>query len=222
MPTTPQKRVTKRRGETRQRLLDAALEVFADYGFGRATVEQVCERGGYTRGAFYSNFATLDEMFFAMWEQRSTAMLNDLRSAVETARGATEGLSGADEVAAVAERVLAVVPVDDQWYRINAEFTAHALRHPSLKRALAAREAAILTTIIPIVESALGEVGRRIVGDPDALGRALVAIHDGTSIQCLTEDHSATASDGRRELFTRVLLSYSELDTDNTEKEETP
>ncbi|MFC9355228.1 TetR/AcrR family transcriptional regulator, partial [Rhodococcus sp. NPDC057014] len=64
---TPRK-VTKRRGQTRRRLLDAAVEVFAENGFGRSTVEQICERGGYTRGAFYSNFASLDEMFFAMWE----------------------------------------------------------------------------------------------------------------------------------------------------------
>jgi AcrR family transcriptional regulator len=62
-----EKRVTKRRAETRQRLLQAALEVFAQEGFGRSTVDQVCARAGYTRGAFYSNFATLDELFLAAW-----------------------------------------------------------------------------------------------------------------------------------------------------------
>ena len=55
-------RVTKRRAETRQRLLDAALLVFAEDGFGRVSVEDVCERAGYTRGAFYSNFSSLDEV----------------------------------------------------------------------------------------------------------------------------------------------------------------
>ena len=61
------KRITRRRAQTRQLLLDAALEVFAEDGFGRATVEQVCERAGFTRGAFYSNFSSLDELFLAMW-----------------------------------------------------------------------------------------------------------------------------------------------------------
>jgi AcrR family transcriptional regulator len=37
-------------------MLDAAFEVFAARGFGRATVEEVCDAAGYTRGAFYSNF----------------------------------------------------------------------------------------------------------------------------------------------------------------------
>jgi AcrR family transcriptional regulator len=46
-------RVTRRRAETRARLLDAAFGVFATRGFGRASIEEVCEAAGYTRGAFY-------------------------------------------------------------------------------------------------------------------------------------------------------------------------
>ncbi len=126
------KRVTKRRAETRQRLLDAAGDVFAEEGFGRSTVEQVCERAGFTRGAFYSNFTSLDELFLAMWEQRSATMLDGIRTALAD-RPATLTLDSA------VERVLAAIPVDDAWYRITAEFTAHALRNPALKRVMAAR-----------------------------------------------------------------------------------
>ncbi|MDF2470172.1 MAG: putative TetR family transcriptional regulator, partial [Rhodococcus erythropolis] len=106
---SPAKRVTKRRGQTRQRLLDAAADAFSESGFGHATVEQICERGGYSRGAFYSNFDSLDELFFAMWEQRSAAMLADLRLATESI---TAG-NTVDIHAAVA-RIVAVVPVDPQ------------------------------------------------------------------------------------------------------------
>jgi len=72
-PPIDRKRVTKRRAETRQRLLGAAFDVFAADGFGRSTVEQICERAGYTRGAFYSNFDTLDDLFLAMWEDSGDA-----------------------------------------------------------------------------------------------------------------------------------------------------
>ncbi|RZL78193.1 MAG: TetR/AcrR family transcriptional regulator [Rhodococcus sp. (in: high G+C Gram-positive bacteria)] len=197
-------RVTKRRGQTRRRLLDAAVEVFAENGFGRSTVEQICERGGYTRGAFYSNFASLDEMFFAMWEQRSSAMLAQIRLAADSSRIDLSGLTADEKLRAGTELVLGVVPVDDQWYRINAEFTAHALRNPPLKKALAAREDTILDTIVPILENALHRLGRRVVGDPRVLGRALVALHDGTSVQCLIE------------LFTHVVAAYTEPDTTHT------
>ncbi|BCN41773.1 TetR family transcriptional regulator [Rhodococcus hoagii] len=195
------KRVTKRRAETRQRLLDAAGDVFAEEGFGRSTVEQVCERAGFTRGAFYSNFTSLDELFLAMWEQRSATMLDGIRTALAD-RPATLTLDSA------VERVLAAIPVDDAWYRITAEFTAHALRNPALKRVMAAREDAILGTILPIVEDALAAAGRRVT-DRAALGRALVAIHDGTAVQVLMEPENEAVRQARQRLFVTVVSSYS-------------
>ena len=51
-------RVTKRRAETRARLLDAAFQVIADKGFGHVRIEDVCTAAGYTRGAFYSQVAS--------------------------------------------------------------------------------------------------------------------------------------------------------------------
>lgn len=195
------KRVTKRRAETRQRLLDAAGDVFAEEGFGRSTVEQVCERAGFTRGAFYSNFTSLDELFLAMWEQRSATMLDGIRTALAD-RPATLTLDSA------VERVLAAIPVDDSWYRITAEFTAHALRNPALKRVMAAREDAILGTILPIVEDALAAAGRRVT-DRAALGRALVAIHDGTAVQVLMEPENEAVRQARQRLFVTVVSSYS-------------
>ncbi|WP_436500502.1 TetR/AcrR family transcriptional regulator [Actinokineospora sp. HUAS TT18] len=195
------KRVTKRRGMTRARLLDAALEVFAEQGFGASTVEQVCDRAGFTRGAFYSNFVSLDELFLAMWEQRSAQMLADLRSSLADA-------AAAPTLEAAVEQLLAVIPVDDAWYRVTAEFTAHALRNPALKRVMAAREEAILETIMPILEPALAQAGRR-VPDRRALGMALVAVHDGTSTQCLMDPGDDVRA-ARHRLFATVVRAYSE------------
>ncbi|MFP1626139.1 TetR/AcrR family transcriptional regulator [Streptomyces sp. 5K101] len=201
------KRVTARRARTRRRMLDAALQVFADEGFGRSTVEQICERAGYTRGAFYSNFTSLDELFLAMWEERSQRMLADLREALGDVSAATpeEALRAA----------LRAIPVDDVWYRVTAEFTAHALRNPSLRRVMAARERAILDTILPVVVEALARTGRR-VPDVTALGQALVAVHDGTAVQVLLEPASEAPARRREELFEHVLQAYSTPGTEET------
>lgn len=195
-----EKRVTARRARTRQRLLDAALEVFAAQGFGRSTVEQICERAGYTRGAFYSNFSSLDELFLAMWEQRSTRMLTELRAALDAASGQAP--------AEALRAALRAIPVDDAWYRVTAEFTAHALRNPALRRVMAAREQAILDAVLPAVAQALLRSGRR-VPDRTALGQALVAVHDGTSVQVLLEPDSDAARARREALFLHVLQAYS-------------
>jgi AcrR family transcriptional regulator len=50
----------------RRRLLDAALDVFAEFGFDNATVDHVASAAGLTKGAVYSNFASKDDFFFAM------------------------------------------------------------------------------------------------------------------------------------------------------------
>ncbi|MCQ6555958.1 TetR/AcrR family transcriptional regulator [Streptomyces sp. C10-9-1] len=200
MSTTAPRRVTARRARTRRRMLDAALQVFAEEGFGRSTVEQVCERAGFTRGAFYSNFASLDELFLAMWEERSERMLEDLREALDevTAASPDQALRAA----------LGAIPVDDAWYRVTAEFTAHALRNPALRRVMAAREQAVLDTVLPVVVATLARLGRR-VPEVTALGRALVAVHDGTSVQVLLEPGAEEPRRRREELFLTVLNAYS-------------
>ncbi|CAM3730505.1 TetR/AcrR family transcriptional regulator [Smaragdicoccus niigatensis] len=196
------KRVTKRRAETRARLLTAAYDTFAEEGFGRTTVEQVCDRAGYTRGAFYSNFASLDELFLEMWGEKSRELIDGLQAILDS-----ETAVGDDPLAAVA-RVLAVVPVDDKWYRITAEFTAHALRNPSLRRVMAAREDAIIAGLMPVLEVLMARAGRAIP-DSVAMGQALVAVHDGTTVQVLIEPDNDAVRQRRIELFTRVVLAYS-------------
>lgn len=200
-PTPRAPRVTKRRAETRQRLLDAAFEAFAQEGFGRCTVEQICERAGYTRGAFYSNFTSLDELFLAMWEQRSAAMLRELSVVLDE-------VAEVDDLHAGVERVLRAIPLDDKWFRITYEFTAHALRNPALRRVMASREEAIVAALLPVWAALLDRAGRTVT-DPRALGRALVAVHDGTGTQCLLEPDSSTAHAQRVDLFTHVALAYS-------------
>ena len=197
------RRVTKRRAETRQRLLQAALAVFAEEGFGRTTVDQVCARAGYTRGAFYSNFETLDELFLAVWEHRSTELIARTREAFEAFEQAA-----VKDVDGVVTHLLRAVPLDEDWYRVSAEFTAHALRTPELRRVIVEREQAIAASAMPFLFAALAEIGRT-VPDPEALGQALVAVHDGTALQCFSEPGNATVQQRRTSLFAHVITAYS-------------
>jgi AcrR family transcriptional regulator len=195
--------LSKRRTETRRRLLDSAAETFADEGFGRSTVEQVCARAGFTRGAFYSNFASLDELFLAMWEQRSQDLIEAMRTAFE-------GVGSADvtDVRSIVDLLLPAIPVDDVWFRVSAEFTAHALRNPGLRRVMTAREDAIVEAAAPFVEDLLARIGR-VVPDRAALGQALVAVHDGTAVQCLMEPDNPAVRQRRADLATHVMTAYS-------------
>ncbi|WP_084515760.1 TetR/AcrR family transcriptional regulator [Microbacterium luticocti] len=79
---------TRSRENTRARLLDAAFDVFADVGLDAASVEAVCERAGFTRGAFYSNFESKDELFL---ELMTTVADRKLAAITERVKRITDG-----------------------------------------------------------------------------------------------------------------------------------
>lgn len=55
--------------QTRQQLLEAALEVFWRNGVTRATLQQIAEEAGMTRGALYWHFKNKEDIFEALFEQ---------------------------------------------------------------------------------------------------------------------------------------------------------
>ncbi|MGM7669008.1 TetR/AcrR family transcriptional regulator [Microbacterium sp. A93] len=75
--------VTRRRENTRARLLDAASQVFAEVGLEGASVEAICERAGFTRGAFYSNFESKDELFLQLTSVIAERRLALVRSRID-------------------------------------------------------------------------------------------------------------------------------------------
>jgi AcrR family transcriptional regulator len=71
------------REQTTQRLLDAAQKLIAKKGLGAASVENITAAAGYTRGAFYSNFSSKDDLFIALLRRdhdQAMEQLNVLRN----------------------------------------------------------------------------------------------------------------------------------------------
>ena len=69
-----------RRQATRIRLMEAAAEVFVEEGLQGASVEAICARAGFTRGAFYSNFESKEELFLALLQGEFDRRARDLES----------------------------------------------------------------------------------------------------------------------------------------------
>jgi len=72
------------REQTTQRLLDAAQKLIVKKGLEAASVENIAAAAGYTRGAFYSNFNSKDDLFIELLRrdhQKATTQLNALRDA---------------------------------------------------------------------------------------------------------------------------------------------
>ncbi|MFB7508034.1 TetR/AcrR family transcriptional regulator [Streptomyces broussonetiae] len=175
-------RVTKRRRETNERLLNAAEQAFAECGFQGVSIAELCARAGYTTGAFYSNYDSKDELFLALFTRRSEIVLKQLGEAVDQALVSEQPVATFIELASV---------VDEQtrtWFLISTEFTLHAIRNPEAAQALARHDAAIRAAIAELLAPLLATTQRKVTEtDLDMLLRLVVAVREGGLAQSLVE-----------------------------------
>ncbi|AJP04706.1 TetR family transcriptional regulator [Streptomyces cyaneogriseus subsp. noncyanogenus] len=177
MPKGP----TRRRPRTTARLLEAARETFAERGFHGSSIEAICERAGLTRGAFYSNFRTKDELFFALFDLHARRVIDRLTRAID------ELDSSDDPVRAVLTRMGTVDETERGWYLLSTEFTLYAIRHPRTGRVLAEHDRRLREEIVRLLARLFDRLGRRPTVDLDALARLTTAVHEGSLAQSLVE-----------------------------------
>lgn len=198
------RRVTKRRVRTRANLLDAAFAVFAAKGFGRVSIEEVCEAAGYSRGAFYSNFGSLDELFFALYRQRADLIAEQVAGAL-----AVEG-PGLDVPAAV-DRVTEVLLLDRDWLLVKTDFLVHAARAPEVARTLLEHRARLRQAVAQWLDRAQGPTWLpAVLGSVDGVAHAVVAAYDGVTVQLLLDGDVDRARGWLKQLLTALLTDGSD------------
>lgn len=205
----PAARVTRRRAQTRARLLDAAFEVFARTGFGQASIEAVCEAAGYSRGAFYSNFTDLDELFFALYDDRAKLIASQLTASLAPAEGGAEPPT--DELIA---RVTDVLLLDRDWLLVKTEFLLHAARRPAVAEVLARHRAALREAVAARLRAmAAHRPAPPLLADADSAAAAVVAVYDGVTVQLLLDGDTAAARAWLRRLLSTLLSAPTPKDT---------
>jgi AcrR family transcriptional regulator len=121
----------KKTAATRRKLLAAALRVFARDGFEAARIEDIAAESGHTRGAFYANFDTKEDLFFALLEKLSSERLLRLHRRLEAGDGVADRM-----------RILRAFYLERATDRtsmlLTLEFKLFALRHPKMRARLAA------------------------------------------------------------------------------------
>ncbi|MCI3273806.1 TetR/AcrR family transcriptional regulator [Streptomyces cylindrosporus] len=197
------RRVTRRRVRTRANLLDAAFAVFAAKGFGRVSIEEVCEAAGYSRGAFYSNFDSLDELFFALYRQRADLIAEQVSGAL--------ALDGPDlDVPAAVDRVTEVLLLDRDWLLVKTDFLVHAARDPDVAQTLLEHRARLRQAIADRLARARGFAKPpAVLDDAEGAAHAVVAAYDGVTVQLLLDKDVDGARVWLKQLLTALLTDGS-------------
>lgn len=180
--------VSARRRATRTRLLAAAEEVFAERGFHGASVEDLCERADFTRGAFYSNFASKDELLLELYAEHAAR----LHTRVAEVAG-TPGLS----LEEVLEGVFDVWDDDPEarrrWHLLTSEFALHALRDEQARAAWATLQGTLREELATLVDRVVeGQQLRPAVASTELVRLIGIVLHGGFE-QHLLEPESVPA-----------------------------
>lgn len=126
--------VSLRRLHTRERLMMAAAQLFAERSVQGASVEEICERAGFTRGAFYSNFESKDELCLALVRQRGEQLVEVTKEAVRMVDARPLDESAVSEVLAKVMAILAAgLDLDDDWVVVRSELRLYAVRNEAFR-----------------------------------------------------------------------------------------
>lgn len=204
MPQANQTTVTRRREATRERILSAAMEVFAEQGFHGASVEDVCERAGFTRGAFYSNFAAMDDLVMELYERHSRR----LSARVETL-STRDDLTPEQILAAVLDVWSETPATEDQWHLLQIEFTLYAIRNKDVGRSWAHQQSKVRADLATLVERVAARHGMRLSVTPEEFVRLAQAIYQGGMSQHLLQPQSVRRGSLERRFLPLVLAAVT-------------
>jgi len=129
------------------RLVEAAEKLFLRKGFEDASVDEISETAGYSRGAFYSNFKDKEQVFLAVMDRRRPKALDEIFQQVS---------GSAERIAAIREWFTNQWRLKD-FIALRMEFTRRAMRDRSVLKHLAELRSRELETYA-------SSVGRYLIG----------------------------------------------------------
>jgi AcrR family transcriptional regulator len=129
------RRLTRKESQahTRSRLMESAARVFCRRGLQHASIDEVAGDAGFTKGAFYANFKSKEELFLAMLDERFGKRIEEIERA----------MASSPEPEAQARRAgedfARYIASDREWQRLFFEFAAYAARNDDFRQELVTR-----------------------------------------------------------------------------------
>jgi len=177
--TTARLTRAERREQTRDDLIAAADRRFVQGGFHATSLDQIAADAGYTKGAVYSNFASKEDLFFAVYERRAAVAEAQMAELF-----AADPAAGLDRISADTS---ARRDRDDGWLAVFFEFWAHVIRHPELRGRFAAIHGRLQLPVAGALERVAAERGVELPVAALPLAVASGAMQIGLALERLTQ-----------------------------------
>ncbi len=175
------------RDDTREKLFEAAARVFEEQGIGGASIEAIAAAAGLTRGAFYSNFKSKDELIIAMLEDHVEQSIRRNLDLLARHKSLSDFIDALKTMDRSRQDPLGRSPL---LHMEMILFVARAeKRRPDLAKRLRARR----KLITDIVETAPKNSGKSVSLNPTWTGAILLALEDGFRLHRLIDPETTPA-----------------------------
>ena len=175
------------RDDTCEKLFEAAARVFEDQGIGGASIEAIAAAAGFTRGAFYSNFKSKDELIIAMLEDHVEQTIRRNLDLLDRHKNLADFIDALKTIDRSHQDPLARSPL---LHMEMILFVARAeKRRPDLAKRLRARR----KLIVDIVETTLKNNGKNGSLNPTWIGAIVLALEDGFRLHRLIDPETTPA-----------------------------
>ena len=173
---------------TRARFIQSAEKIFARDGFEAAKLEEIATDAGYTRGAFYANFESKEDLFFALLEKEISHRIAALEKEMAKFRDPEAKLK------AMREFFLSKT-LDRRWSLLAMEFKLFAVRHPEVKQRLAAMHRRFVGPRVGVLEEVMKALGRELPVSAFAIGVSLATLGNSLMVEHMLDPALMPQSD---------------------------
>jgi AcrR family transcriptional regulator len=192
----------ERREQTRKRLLDSARALFGRLGFAGATLDEIAENAGLTRGALYYNFpGGKDDLFLALLDERHATRAEAIEKALADA-GDGDIQQTIRHARAAAHDAALSMRANREWRLLVFEFALHAARERRFARSFGRRETKLRKALVRVIRERAEARGVDLPLPPEELALGINALGNGLALEDLIQEGSVP------ENLIEVLIGY--------------
>lgn len=173
------------RRDARHELLVAAADVFAECGFRDASIDQVAERAGYSKGAVYWHFDSKDDLFLALVHEHVDRATREMIELMQTAPAEH------DMAPEASRRFVDLLARQREWLLLDTEYWSLAVRDPNVRRRYAERRRELRAALGRALAARATTLGAQQLGaDSERVATAIIALTVGLAQQALVDPHA--------------------------------
>ncbi len=164
----------ERTEHNRSLVLAAAWRVFLARGYHGATLEQIADEAGFSKGVVYSQFDSKADLFLTLLRARIG------ERAAENARVASDLPGGG--LAALLEHLAGADRAEPQWMLLLIEFRVHAARDPEINQRYAEAHERTISALASVL-AGIQDQGEELPLPPRQLAEVMLTVSSGAALE---------------------------------------